>query len=208
MPSLPQGHLLIYLPSSHRVFVTVCTGTLLISRAIRTSQHLCAFHMDRITTHVTGHGNVVSLLALQCVRIINRQHFLVLVGNYHHLRAALEALLGAVFLSRDSAFRPALRIGNVAINSFRLVLVGGRSHRHHQEHHAESKTNQQQFLHSRISLRPTAVSRKAKKFTHPRISSAKYWNGTSPLILSLQRRGGCAFLDRNRSVRNISQPDV
>ena len=45
--------------------------------------------MDRIPAYLPGNRNMVALMSRQCVGIVDRQHLLVLVGDNHHLRAAL-----------------------------------------------------------------------------------------------------------------------
>ncbi len=51
--------------------------------------------MNLVAVYVPSHGNVMSLVPLDRVRILHRQDFLVLVGNDNRAGSAFDALLRA-----------------------------------------------------------------------------------------------------------------
>jgi len=71
-------------------------------------QHLHAVDVDRISLYRSRHGDVMSFVAFQGIGVFDHQDFLVGVGHYYHLRAALQAFLGAGFSFRVRALRTAL----------------------------------------------------------------------------------------------------
>src|SRR5581483_1641080 len=51
------------------------------------SQHLGAVNVDGVTLHRSRHGDMMSFMTFQGIRVIDHQNFLIAVGHDHHLRS-------------------------------------------------------------------------------------------------------------------------
>src|SRR5262249_53767683 len=84
------------------------------------SQHLDAHHVDRITAHVSGYGDMMALMPFKGVRILHAINLLIGVADDDRLFARRDAFLGTSRGSSVRAFCPALGIANPAIHGFRF----------------------------------------------------------------------------------------
>src|SRR5215469_2271167 len=91
-------------------------------KACNISKHLHAHHVNAVAGDVTAHGYMMTLVAFQSVRILDRKYLLVAVSQHYHLRPRGQALLRAGFRASIGALGTALVVADPAIHGGPFVI--------------------------------------------------------------------------------------
>ena len=81
-----------------------------------TLKHLDAVNVDIVPVNVPSHGNVMSFVTLERIRIVHRQNLLVSIGNDDWVGAGCDALLCTSLRTRVRSLNAALRVANPAVH--------------------------------------------------------------------------------------------
>src|SRR5438477_1501552 len=107
------------------------------------SQHLHARHMDRLARHLSAHGNVMSFVPLERVRVLYIQDLLVAVRYHDHFLPGLQALFGAGRRTRVRSFDSALRICDPAFDG--VGFIARKRYRGQRKNQAQHYTHREYF---------------------------------------------------------------
>ena len=98
-----------------------------------TSEHLHAFHVNRVLRHVAADCNMVSFVPLESVRVVDGENLRIAISNDDHFGSARQALLRAALGAGVRTLGSALVVGDPSVDGRALAHVIKR-HRGQSEH--------------------------------------------------------------------------